>query len=113
MLKLMKWNRLDSHNSYLYTEDEEPLFVGNIYKDYSVDNTYILTFRISGVDRHDMHQKMLENCSSFEEAEWRSTVHIYNYCNRIVNKACKIRDHLPELRDLYNKMEEKESCQEL
>lgn len=38
--------------------------------------------------------------SSDEEARWRATLIVYNECNRIAGFYHKIRDNLPNLREL-------------
>lgn len=39
--------------------------------------------------------------STNEEAQWKATIEIHNYCNRLISNVMKIRDHLPALEDLY------------
>jgi len=36
-----------------------------------------------------------------DEAKWKATVEINNYCNRLISNVMKIRDHLPDLCELY------------
>lgn len=40
--------------------------------------------------------------STIEEAQWKATIEIYNYCNRLISNVMKIRAHLPELGLLYD-----------
>ncbi len=40
--------------------------------------------------------------STNEEAQWKASVEIYNYCNRLISNVIKIRDMLPELGLLYD-----------
>ncbi len=37
-----------------------------------------------------------------EEAKWKATVEINNYCNRLISNVMKIRNHLPDLGELYD-----------
>lgn len=37
-----------------------------------------------------------------DEAKWKATVELSNYCNGIISNMMKIRNHLPELGLLYD-----------
>lgn len=37
-----------------------------------------------------------------DEAKWKATAEINNYCNRLISNVMKIRNHLPDLGDLYD-----------
>lgn len=42
--------------------------------------------------------------SSIEEVEWQVTLYIGNKCNKIANQLHKIRDHLPSVHDLAERV---------
>lgn len=37
-----------------------------------------------------------------DEAKWKAAVEIHNYCNRLISNVMKIREHLPDLGELYD-----------
>ena len=39
-----------------------------------------------------------------EEIEWQTTLYIYNRCNEIANSMHRIRDHLPSIHELADRV---------
>lgn len=50
--------------------------------------------------RSSLFGMLIVDADSPEEAMWRATVHVYDYCNRLANHYHRIRDHLPSLHEL-------------
>ena len=41
--------------------------------------------------------------SSIEEVEWQVTLWIDDNCRKVINKVCKVRDHLPSVHELADR----------
>lgn len=94
MLNDYKWIRTDSGDSILYTTDNKKIATILSYG----NNNYKLLFWL-GKEHFDFDLE----CGSMEIAEWRAGLVIYDECQKILNRICKIRDHLPSPHEMYKK----------
>lgn len=93
MLNDSKWVKVDDSQYNLYNEKDGMIAVLS-YDEYT--DTY-------GVDDYSDYADEVK-ASSIEEAMWRATVMLNDYYNRLIGKYMKLRDHLPSLGELYDKV---------
>jgi hypothetical protein len=87
----LKWSKLNEDQCSLYSESSgcEAILSYDDYKDI-----WILTNCMNFRDKFD--------AKSLEEAQWKATVKINNYCNEVIHNHMIIRDRLPDLGELYD-----------
>lgn len=95
MLNDWKWKRIDDWEYDL--NDDQNRRIASLLQDYSgkwiclfFDNNFGLNFR----------EEFEE--PSIEEVKWRATCWIHSQCNKIANSFHHIRDHLPNVGELYD-----------
>ena len=100
MLNDDKWVRTKYGDSILYTADNKEIAKILSYG----DGYYKLIFWLN--NQHFDFDLELE---SIEIAEWQAGLVIYDECQKILNRVCKIRDHLPSPHEMYDKAFPEES----
>lgn len=91
------WKQVDSISVLFSDEDEEIARLKWNYSNTSGNQFYYSVFP------ELIYSEGVLNADSREEAEWRLTVFINQKCNKIIRQACKIRDPLPNLHELYTR----------
>lgn len=95
----MVWERYNQVHSALRFNSRT---IANIYKDDDICHCLInLGFFTDGFQVCDIN--------SIEEIELLVTAHIYSKCNQVINELHKVREQLPDLNELRNKVCDKTS----
>ena len=95
-----KWNWGEASFSIDLVDNEGNNIAYITRCDYDVWNCYFNNPAVK-----DSLSLKLTGIESPEEVIWKSTVWIYDECNRIANSYRHIRDHLPSLHELHEKYE--------
>ena len=97
MLNDSKWINIGETVFELRT-DNNTLIATLAY--YEVTNEWIIDFE--NIFKDLCGEVLFVVAKTNDEAKWKATVEIHNYCNRLISNVMRIRDHLPDLGELYD-----------
>lgn len=67
----------------------------------SIEKEDLKVWHLYSYIQYDTVEKLIY-ANSIEEAKWKATNELYNQCNKCANYYHRIRDHLPNIHNLYD-----------